>query len=238
MGQTKVLIVAKSFGPEFNLSGNQEYRLKDYVELIARSTTDISGGTKQNIKVVAPTDKSQLLISLDAQITKQLLMLSQSQNDPLLIANSGFVSAKKIDLNREIGEETDMLLATAKLSIKFHQIPQDQKQKLVNTLVLSQATQAGLKFNPQDFRISFINPPKDVKYSGELKVSGWLEPIVSVQGLSSKLTLRTPNTIPQILKKEVNRFYDWEINSRLGYINIIPLLPLFPNQIHLQFKVK
>ncbi|MFA6602773.1 MAG: hypothetical protein WCT01_03125 [Candidatus Shapirobacteria bacterium] len=238
MGQTKVLIGAANFGPEFNLTGSQDYKIKDYGDLIAHSTTDISGGTKQNINVVSPTDKSRLLAELDNKINQQVNVLIATQSDPLLINNSAFVNSKKIDLTREIGEEANELLASAKLSISFHQLSAEQKQNLVDSVVSSFALKSKHKYLPQNFIISFVTPPKALAYAGTLRVNGWLEPQISAQNLTSKLTLLSPKSLPQILRKEVPRFYDWEINSRLGYINIIPLTPVFPGQIHLHFKVK
>jgi hypothetical protein len=238
MGQTKVLIGAANFGPEFNLTGSQDYKIKDYGDLIAHSTTDISGGTKINISVVSPTDKSRILAELDNKISQQIKDLIAAQSDPLLINNSAFVNSKKIDLTREIGEEANELLATAKLSVSFHHLSSEQKQNLVDSVVSSLASESKLKYLPQNFVISFALPPKALAYSGNLQVNGWLEPQISSKDLTSKLTLLSPKSLPQILRKEVPRFYDWEINSRLGYINVIPLTPVFPGQIHLQFKVK
>lgn len=238
MGQTKVAIGAVTFGPEYNLTGSQDYKITDYPELVARSTSDISGGTKQDIKVVASSDKTRLNSEIDAAIKKQLVHLTASQKDPLIITNSSFVYNKKIDINREVGEEANELSATAKLSVSFHQLPLTEKKKLVDSLVSQMSTENQLKYLVDNFSVGFTTPPTSKTYVGSIGIEGWLEPRVSSAGLASKLVLKSTSSLPEVLKTEVSRFYDWEITSRLGYIKVIPLLPAMASQINLTFKVK
>lgn len=223
MGQTKVSLVATDIGPEFNLNPNITFKFKDYpeTELLARSTSEISGGSRSEVKVVSQADKTKLTQSF----TNDNLAVSPP---PDFLSGSWKSTTAKIDFSREVGETTDTLTATAKTTLTGHRLSPQIRSDLLRYLISLEPDLNSANFDPVDF--SFEYTPNS------LSVKGGLTPKIDSTKVAQLVVGRRPDLAFNLLRQSYSRLYQWRFTSPLNLVNIFNLFPLNPHRINVEVK--
>lgn len=233
MGQTKVSIIANDIGPEFNLNPNINLTFKDYqeTEIIARTTTEISGGNRSEVKVVSAADKIKINQSIKDLVNVAVLEKTKvSSSVPDLLPGSWQVKSEKISLNREVGEVSDTLSATASTSLVGYLLPATSRADFIKYLISQEPELSQSTYQASDFSFEFI-PDKfnESSVKGSLAIKGFLTPKADPQKIAQLIAGRAPALAFNLLRQSLPRLYDWRFSSSL-------IFPLNPNRISVEIK--
>lgn len=240
MGQTKVSIIASDIGPEFNLSSNVNLNFKDHpeTELVARTSSEISGGSRSEVKVISPADKTALTQTIKEIVNKAAQeKAAASSSTPNLLSGSWQTKTEKIQFNREIGEVSDLLSATGETSLTAHLLSDSERSELIKYFLSQHSNLSSSTYNLSDFSFEFI--PKSFEAAsarGELSIKGFFVPEANVAQIAGQIAGRRPDIALDLLRRSLSRLYDWRFTSPLNLVETIGLFPLNPNRISVEIK--
>lgn len=229
-GQVKTVISALDIGPEFNITKDTVLKFKDFPEtlIVVKNNTDFTGGTKQQINTVSAQDK----INVEAEITEKLKQLANEKinqdfnNSNDAIKETLQTTKGKVELNREIGEETDSLTATAQSIVSVFVLKPDLKDKIISQFLSKEAGFSDSEINSDTFTFNLkIDKLDQNKASGSLNIKGSLLPKINIELLKKNISGKSTKKAQDIIKKTVTRVYDFNIKINFKIINILPVSP-------------
>lgn len=229
-GQVKTVVSASSIGPEFNISKDSVLKFKDFPDtsIVVKNNTDFTGGTKQQINAVSAQDK----INVEAEIDQKLKQLADEKitqefnNSNDAIKETIQTTKGKVDLNREIGEETDNLTATAQALVSVFVIKPELKDKIITQFLSKESGFSESEIDSSTFTFTLkIDKLDQNKASGSLNVKGSLLPKINIELLKKNISGKTTKKAQEIIKKTVSRVYDFNIKINFNMINILPIQP-------------
>ncbi|MFA6519126.1 MAG: hypothetical protein WCV93_05805 [Candidatus Shapirobacteria bacterium] len=232
MGQTKVSIIASDIGPEFNLATNTNLVFKDYpeTELVARTSSEISGGNRSEVKIVSTADKTKI-----TQEVKKNIKFPSSTPD--LLSGSWQTKSEKIQLNREVGEVSDLLSAKAEISLTAHLLSESSRSDLIKSLISKDSQLSSSSYNLSDFSFEFIPEKFEATTAkGFLQIKGSFTPSADTAQIAKLIAGRRPDLALNILRRSLSRLYNWRFTSPLNLVQITNLFPFNPNRINVEIK--
>lgn len=226
-GQVKTVITASDIGPDFNITKDTALRFKDFPEttIVVKSNTDFTGGTKNQISAVSQQDKinveSQLNQKIQAAANERINGEFNNSND--VIKETIQTKKGKMDLNREIDEETDDLTATAQSTVSVLAFKSDLKNEILKQFLSQEKGFSESELNPNNFTFSFnINKIDQTSATGSLTIKGRSLPKIDTDLLKKNISGRSTKKAGDIIKKTISRVYDFNIQTSFKIFDILP----------------
>jgi hypothetical protein len=236
-GQTKSAAIAADIGSEFNISAESQLIFKDYPQssLIAKTETDFSGGSKQQIRAVSKEDKTEVQSKIDNEITKAVEdKINQTLGNVSGVIKETIQSDKgNLDLSREIGETADELSGTLSASVSVFIVSASVKQEILKQLLINETDFDKVNLNPDDFNLEFkIKKISSTQATATLTISGKSLPKIDNTSLQKALSVKTIKQANETIRKIIPRAYNFNIGTNL------PLLPFNPQNINIEIKTE
>lgn len=237
LGQVKTQVMAESIGPESNLAKDSSFIFKDSSlnQLIVKSSSPFTGGNRQEISAVSATDKTDIEVQLDGKIKdliSQKINSEIEQNDAVL---KGTIITKKgkIELNREIGEETETVDGSQNATITFFTISPEVKEQVIKTVLSDDPNYQQADSQKASYEFEFTTQSvTDTKAEGLLQVSGQAPPKFDQNNLLQKIKFTTKSNAGRIIRVLIPRTYKYDIKlSSISPLKLVDLLPLNPQNI-------
>lgn len=226
-GQVKTVISALDIGSEFNITKDTALHFKDFPEttIVVKSNADFTGGSKQQINAVSQQDKTnieaKLAEAIKAEADKKINEQFNNSND--IIKETIQTKKGKTDLNREVGEETDDLTATTQSTVTVFAFKSDLKSKILEQFLSKENDYSNSNLNPESFVFALKVDKLDAsKATGSLNIKGSALPKIDVELIKKNISGRTIKKAQDIIKKTVNRVYDYNFKINPNIFNIIP----------------
>lgn len=243
LGQTKSFVSAKDIGPEFNLTKDTKLVFKDFSEntIIAKAKENFSGGSKQQVSVVSTQDKA----NLEKKINETIKESSNKKIDQDLFSVNGVIretiqnKKDRIEFNREVGEEADELNASAQAKVSVFYLTSEQKIGLINNFLSKENGFDNAVVDPDSFNLVFnINSIDENKAEGVLSIEGKALPKINLSQVKKDISGKSKKTAMEIMKKNINRVYNFKINNNLNFLGFINPLPFIKDNIKINLKTE
>ncbi len=227
-GQIKTVVSASNIGPEFNITKDTALKFKDFPEtsIVVKNNVDFNGGTKQQTNAVSQQDK----IDVENQIDQKLKQLADEKinqefnNSNDAIKETIQTKKGKIDLNREIGEETDELTANAQAVVSVFVLKTELKNRIISQFLSKENGFSESEIDPSTFVFTLkIDKLDQDKASGNLSIKGSLLPKINIELLKKNISGKTTKKAQEIIKKTISRVYDFNIKINFKIFNILPI---------------
>ncbi len=229
-GQIKTAISASDIGPEYNITKDTALTFKDFPEnsIVVKSNADFTGGTKEQINAVSQEDKvnaeTQLAQSLQKAADEKINEEFNTPND--VIKETIQTKKGKTDLNREVGEETDDLTATAQSTVTVFVFKPELKDKILTQFLSQEKDFSESELNSDSFVFTLkINKLDQNRATGSLNVKGNFLPKIDTESLKKNISGKTTQKAQEIIKETISRIYDFNIKINLKIFNILPINP-------------
>lgn len=228
LGQLKTVISASDIGPEYNIPKETTLHFKDFPEtsIIVKSNTDFTGGTKEQIGAVSQQDKvaaeAQLALKLKEEADQKISQEFNTSNNA--IKETIQTKKGKTELNREVGEETDELTASADSTVSVFVFKPELKNQILAQLLSSETGYSDSDINPDSFVFTLkIDKLDSNKATGSLNIKGSSLPKINVELLKKNISAKTTKKAQEIIKKTISRVYDYNLKITFKIFNILPL---------------
>jgi hypothetical protein len=241
LGQTKTVVSAKDIGPEWNIAKDTQLTFKNSADnYIAKSESDFTGGSKEEISVVSKDDK----ITLEAQLKEEIKLEidKKIKND---IANlSGAIAdtiqqkQKRIDYLRDVGEPTDTLSGTLDADVQVFMIDSKLKDEIISSIIKQNPEYLNFSLEP-NYTLGF--KPSEIdseKAKGTLSIEGDLLPVINETMVKGKIAGKFEKSARKYLDSNIDKIYNISIKSSLGPLGKILPISLLTNSIDLSVKSK
>jgi hypothetical protein len=243
LGQTKVMVTAGDIGSEFNINKDTKLKFKDYPEtnLVARVDTNLNGGTKQEISAVSGEDKTALNQQIDQAISDSVTQQINSElsNVPGIIKETIRSKKEKVEFTREIGEEADELGATAQANVAVFVMDPDIREQVINGFLGDETDFKAADINPQTFNINFkVDKIDSDKATGVMVINGQALPKIDMPKFKKMLSGKTKTKAGSLIKKNINRVYNFNIKTNLQFLQMINPLPFRSENITIDVKTE
>lgn len=229
MGQIKAAAAAQTIGPESNLANNVTLSIKDNPNLLAKVSSEFTGGTRHEVAIVTQTDRNQLQENAKLLLKEQAAdnINSQKSSQNSILESTLVFENQKSTFNREVGEATDILVLNLSAKVSFLYFDISQKQNMISTLF------------PQKENLSILDKNTAVvtiNYSaGKLSMVGKANPSINISQLKSLLVKKKESELKSVLNI-VPRYYQHDFANSLWYLNLLHRLPLKPESINIVVK--
>jgi len=229
MGQVKAAVAAQNIGPEYNLASNQNLTIKDNTNLLVKSSSKFTGGTREKIAIVTQTDKNNLLESAKQLLKERANIDINSQKSPqnsILDSTMVFTNQKTV-FNREVGEVADILSLDLSSKVSFLYLDLAQKQNLISTLFSQKETLSILDKNSAVVSLNYV--------PGKLTLTGKANPKINIDQLKPKLLGKKESEIKSVLNS-VPKYYQHHLTNSLWFLNLLHRLPVKSKLINIIVK--
>ncbi len=237
LGQTKTTIKAIDIGSEYNINSNTQLIFNDYPQtvLIAKTNNAFSGGNRQQILAISQQDKNNVQIEIDKQIKIDIdqKIANDFSNLPGSLKETIQTKKSNLELNREVGESAEELIATVNSSVSVFIISEETKKTIISTFLTSEPDFDKIDIDTNNFQLTF-KPTKieSDQATGDLIITGSSLPKLDINGIKKSLVLKTVKQSDSIIKKLVPRA------NRFKIFNKFFLMPLRTENIDIQVKLE
>ncbi len=140
-GKATAKITASAFGTAGNLKSGTEFTIASFTKdsFVAKNDSALTGGTSQEVTVVAESDKAALLKALKTKLSEQLkdsFLPDQSSGQNYFIVEED-IKVVEEKYSSKVGEAANSLSADVTLSAGVLSYSQDDIQKLVKNTISS-----------------------------------------------------------------------------------------------------
>lgn len=237
LGQTKTAVIAIDIGSEYNISSGTQLLFNDFAEtlLIAKSSDSFTGGNRQQIQAVSQQDKANVQSKINQQIDSDIDAKIANDFNSLPGSLKETIQTKKsnLELNREVGEESEELVGTINSSVSVFIIRDEVKKTIISQFLASEADFDKIDIDLNNFLVSFKPSKIDSdQATGSLTINGSSLPKLDLNNLKKKLTLRTVKQADTLIKKLVPRA------NRFKIYNKFPIMPFKAENIDIQVKLE
>ncbi|MDD4937527.1 MAG: hypothetical protein PHX34_00695 [Candidatus Shapirobacteria bacterium] len=237
LGQTKTAIIATDIGSEFNIDQNSQLKFEKISNtiLIARVSQALSGGSKEQINAVSTQDKIDIESKINEEITQKIeeKITNGLGNISGVISGTTQISKDKVDLSREVGEQADQLNATVNASVSIFTVTDSVKEKVLKQFLSDQENFDNTNIDIQNFNFEFKSTKiESQQATGTLSISGLGTPRIDLTKLKKSLIAKTTLKASDIIKKMVNRAYNFNIKNNLP----LNLLPFRENNLSIEIE--
>lgn len=237
LGQVKTVAIALDIGSEYNIIAGSQLKFKDFPEtdLIAKTESAFSGGSRQQIAAVSSEDKTTIQSHINEEISKKIEeKINQTTGNISGIIKETIQTKKdNLELSREVGEAAENLSATITASVSVFVLDSNTKDSLIRQFLSSEADFTNSLFDSKDYTFSLkVNKIEVNQASGNLTISGQSLPKIDQLNLKKALTFKTLKSAETVIKKIVPRAYNFNISTKL------PLISFTPNHINIEVKTE
>lgn len=238
-GQTKAMATASDIGPEYNVGKDTKLQFKDFSEnsIIAKVSDAFTGGTKKQINAVSEQDKKDLSQKIDESISESIdgKINSELSNIPGIIRETIKTKKDRIEFSREVGEEADELSATADASVTVFVLDSGAKEQIVNSFLSKEPDFSKVEIQPSSFELEYkIDKIESESAKGNLTIKGTALPKIDIPKLKKELVAKSKTEAGNLIKKEVQRAYNYNINTNIGLF----FMPLRTSNITVNIKTE
>jgi len=223
MGQTKALIEAADIGPEYNLAKDIKISFKDISSAAMESKIDLppTGGTKNQVAVVASTDKQSLENQINTAVTTNIDQKMKTEVSGLsgLLTQTINITHNRNDYNREVGEQADQLTVQSGNTITAYVLETIQKKTIINDLISQKPEYSATTFNPDKFTVEFTPDKTADKTKGKLTLKGQLTPQPDLNSFRRQIIGKNASSLAKIIPSTFPRVYDYTLTSNLSFIS-------------------
>ncbi|MFH1244135.1 MAG: hypothetical protein V1487_00965 [bacterium] len=212
-GKTTVAITAATLGSESNLAAQAEFTIMNFgrESYVAKNESALTGGTAEEIQVVAKEDQKSLVSSLTEELLTQITANIQA-NSPgeavYLITSTAKVN--KEQYSAKVGEQAKTLQGNLTLAVSILHYQTSDVTELINSNI-DQAIPAGFVRSPTPATVELtaetISDTGD-QVKGQAKVQIALLPNWDLTALSTKLKGKRGSEIAEILEREIPGFQE------------------------------
>lgn len=230
MGQTKANIIAADIGPEFNQNKDAQFSFKDNANLLAKVNDSITGGTRRQVQVVSAQDKQDLAKQVETSIQNQIAEKNKNLGADIFASTSN-LDHKRLDYNREVGEESDTLSVKVDITVSQFQIDQAKKEAVLTTLFSGNNNFSQSTSSLSDFSFTFSADTTDSqKSTGKLSIKGRSLPKVDIDFLRRQLAGKSLANAKKIIISQP-KVYNYDIKIMPSLFSFIGRLPPTPEKI-------
>jgi hypothetical protein len=238
MGQIKANLIAVDIGPEFNLPTNTQLNSSSSPDIIAKTTKELTGGTRQEVLVVSADDRRLLLEQARTELKNKAKeqIKSESKVGVVIFDNTAYFDNQKSDFNREVGEVTDTLTVNLSANVSYLYLDLAKKNEIVNFYLGSNSDFQNYDLATGSFDFGFASTNvSNSKSSGNLTITSKVNPKIDVDLLRKQLAKKKNQEVKSIVSK-IPRFYNYTIENNLKLLNWVGFLPLDFNRITVIIK--
>ncbi len=225
-GQVKTSVSAADIGSEYNISKDATLTMKDFSEnsLVVKTNTTFTGGTKIQVGAVSKIDKTNaesqltkiLADSADKKINEEFNNLSNTLKETIQVKKG------KLEFNREVDEQADTLTVTADSVVSVFSISSETKNKIIEQFLSNENGYSESEINLDSFVFTFKIAKLDTsKATGSLTIKGSSLPKINTIALKNKIVGRTVKNAKDIIRKNINRVYDFDFKNSFNMFNIL-----------------
>ncbi len=225
-GQVKTSVSAADIGSEYNISKDATLTMKDFSEnsLVVKTNTTFTGGTKIQVGAVSKIDKNNaesqltkiLADSADKKINEEFNNLSNTLKETIQVKKG------KLEFNREVDEQADTLTVTADSVVSVFSISSETKNKIIEQFLSNENGYSESEINLDSFVFTFKIAKLDTsKATGSLTIKGSSLPKINTIALKNKIVGRTVKNAKDIIRKNINRVYDFDFKNSFNMFNIL-----------------
>lgn len=226
MGQVKANIIASDIGPEYDQNKDTVLNFKDNSNLLAKVNDSLGGGNRRQVKVVSIEDKNKLNLQVTESLKNKISeKISNESSLEGLLPGTASTDKKRLEYNREVGEEAETLSVNVFSTLTLFQIETSKKDEIVKTLFSNDEIYQRSIVSISDLSFSYVTSNADSqKSTGKLTVSGRALPKIDTDSLKKRLAGQSFTNAKNILIKEPGVYnYSFEIIPHLFYfINRLP----------------
>jgi len=226
MGQVKANIIASDIGPEYDQNKDTVLNFKDNSNLLAKVNDSLGGGNRRQVKVVSIEDKNKLNLQVTESLKNKISeKISNESSLEGLLPGTASTDKKRLEYNREVGEEAETLSVNVFSTLTLFQIETSKKDEIVKTLFSNDEIYQRSIVSISDLSFSYVTSNADSqKSTGKLTISGRALPKIDTDSLKKRLAGQSFTNAKNILIKEPGVYnYSFEIIPRLFYfINRLP----------------
>ncbi|MCX6726618.1 MAG: hypothetical protein NTY75_02255 [Candidatus Shapirobacteria bacterium] len=223
MGQSKAVVEAADIGPEYNLGKDAKLSFKDIasISMETKIDTPFTGGTKNQVAVVAAADKQGLENQISTAVTANIdqKMTTEVASLSGLLTQTINITHNRNDYNREIGEQADQLTVQSSNTITAYVLDSAQKKTVINDLLAKKPELSATTFNPDKFTFDFIPDKTTDKTQGKLTIKGQLTPEPDVNSFRHQIVGKTASSLAKIIPVTFPRVYNYALISNLSPIS-------------------
>lgn len=243
LGQTRTVISALDIGEEYNIGKDIKLKFKDFPEtsLIAKVKDPFTGGSKRQISAVSSDDKKNLATSINQSMNEATNnKIDKDLSDTAGIIKETIQTQKpRIEYSREVDEEANELSATAESSVSVFVLNDNRKDQIINEVLSKEADFNQAIIDPQKFNLKFqITKNETDSSTGNLIIEGNALPKIDLVALAKSISGKSQSKANQIIKKTVNRVYNFNIKTNLPFIKAINPLPFQAKNINFEIKTE
>ncbi len=239
LGQTRLNLVASEIGPEYNLAKDTKLTFKDFPEtsLVAKTSQDFVGGSKNQVKAVSATDKKLLEEKVKADLATQVNAKIKEEESV-----KGTVQTKidHLEYSREIGEQADEISAVAKATVGIYFFTKEQKQQALISLISDQPDFPKSEIDPSSFSFTLLaDKVGQDEITGRATVTGQALPKIDQDRLKKIVSSKTVKNAREKIRSNFPRVYNLSIDTIFQFLpDNLNLLPLRWQNIKLIVKMK
>jgi len=145
-GKKSVAVESEKIGPIYNLKSEQEFQVGSFAksDFVAKNKEAFTGGSSQEVSVVAEKDQTALFEKLKAslQIKGEEKMATELPSGQNFIAESAVSKVVNKEFDYKVGDETESLSLSLTLKVTGLSYTDSSVEKLIETL-LSKHTSSG-----------------------------------------------------------------------------------------------
>lgn len=235
-GSATVSVTAAAIGPEYNVPA-QAYTSE--VEGITAQGSDMQGGSKETVKVVAQSDvdkATQQLGSQDDTAAKSELQ-KQFEGNFILIQESFTVTPGSPRPEPAVGERAERARLTVETTYTLVGVARDEVKKVLNDILEAERDEReGLRIyssGDNDLKFSRYQSGENNVSSVRLNTTGYLGPDINAEALTKQLVGKRYGEIEQIVNN-INGVEQVDIDFSPFWVNKAPS----EDKITVKFSVK
>lgn len=225
-GETEAGVTAAAIGKESNLPKDTVFRVANFSETdyLAKAKTDISGGSSQQVQVVAESDIETLKEELAETLTKDAQAKAQEQGEGQAAVVDESIEILTEESNAKVGEEADSISITMSATKNAYLYKLNDVTLLAQEQ-LQQAVPENFVVRPNATQVSVLESAIDEAGSITVKAMVTLQlfPKLDADSIKNSIVGQKPSTLEEKFKS-LPRYVKHELVQS-------PQLPSFANAL-------
>lgn len=205
-GTKEVAVTAQDIGPESNLAKDKDLNIESFSidTYVARTSTDLAGGSSREILAVSQVDRDKLLTELKRTLADQAYQDLKSQAaSGMYIVPTNQVKVSQASYSAEVGKETNTVSLNMTLSAQALQYQVSDLQPFAEQL-LSQDVPAQYKLDPES--VQLLSTPQEASSSSaavklDANISGTAVPELDIHELKEQLLGKDASAAQQQIRQ-------------------------------------
>ena len=212
-GQTKVNVVAKEIGQEYNMPSNTRFSISGSTTLAGRNESAFSGGSKRNVTVISQKDITTLSQALPKKLEEQAKkeLAGKVQGGEAVLGVFTDVSVDDENTSHKVGDEAKEVTLKATITYKTLSYKESDIAELAkNTLLSTNANNLTLSDRTLKTKLSDVEVESEDEVSTSVEMEGGLLPSIKQQEIAQNIKGKSFETakdylagLPQVKSAEI-----------------------------------